>query len=612
MVSPPSHTMNEILQLILERNSRETDPFRSIHEAYASLFNLTDALESRCHTAEREVDTLQQQLQDAALETRGNGGKGLNNAALVAALKNETKFRDKLEKLQEEYSAKLKAESQVQAEALKTARRLQDVQDLNTTYEKIMVLMKDEIEKGKLSMKRMEDKVKDSDATTRLAEQQYEGLKASIRALQLENDDLKKENRVLESRLVTEKGKIVDEMNILTQMVDSLKKEVDMLRSLKHQEDNRKTNWFANLKRESNKVATEPAENDGSGDTRKFGTFGVVVPSLPKHTIQAHNMEGTCIRYDDSGSNLIATGSCDGTVKVWDTAQGSVRATLRGSPGHAILACDIAGSLAVGGGTDKTCRVWNLRTERMIHHLVGHQHKITCVRMFGGDKGVITGSADRSLKVWDISRKTYRQTTTLRHSSTSTCVAVASDFTTAVSGHMDGGLRFWDIRSGDRTMDISGSSTLNSTISLINTQSALTNRLRTLSFCEGIQEEGITSVHFNPIDNTQVLVNSLDSSLKIIDVRTGTPVHAFRHAEFTTLHGWSSSCFSPDGRYVAAGSSNNGLLFVWDTSETGDQLKAKLNGGQKSAVIGIDWCRGGSSGQQVASLDRKGVMVLWA
>jgi WD40 repeat protein len=85
---------------------------------------------------------------------------------------------------------------------------------------------------------------------------------------------------------------------------------------------------------------------------------------------------------------------------------------------------------------------------------VGHQHKITCVRLFNNEKNVITGSADRSLKVWDIARKTYRQTVTLRHSSTANCVDVESE--TAVTGHHDGGLRFWDLKSGDRTENISG------------------------------------------------------------------------------------------------------------------------------------------------------------
>ena len=97
------------------------------------------------------------------------------------------------------------------------------------------------------------------------------------------------------------------------------------------------------------------------------------------------------------------------------------------------------------------CRISPLQ----IHHLVGHAHKVTCVRLFGSEHGVISGSADRSLKVWDISRQTYRQTNTLRHSSTSNCVDVGIDGFTAVSGHLDGGLRFWDIRTGERTADIS-------------------------------------------------------------------------------------------------------------------------------------------------------------
>ena len=86
--------------------------------------------------------------------------------------------------------------------------------------------------------------------------------------------------------------------------------------------------------------------------------------------------------------------------------------------------------------------------------MVGHGHKVTCVRLFGNERGIITGSADRSMKVWDISKQTYRQTVTLRHSSTSNCVDVGIDSFTVVSAHLDGGIRFWDIRTGERTGDI--------------------------------------------------------------------------------------------------------------------------------------------------------------
>jgi WD40 repeat protein len=71
-------------------------------------------------------------------------------------------------------------------------------------------------------------------------------------------------------------------------------------------------------------------------------------------------------RYDGLGADLVATGSSDSLIKVWDTSNGTLRATLRGGSGNAIIACDISNGVVVGAGSDKTCRVWNLRTERMV------------------------------------------------------------------------------------------------------------------------------------------------------------------------------------------------------------------------------------------------------
>lgn len=87
---------------------------------------------------------------------------------------------------------------------------------------------------------------------------------------------------------------------------------------------------------------------------------------------------------------------------------------------------------------------------------MGHQHKINAIRFCGSGEAIVTASADRSMKVWDISRTTYKQLVTLRHGSTPNCVDVGSDSFSAVSGHHDGGLRCWDLRTGDRTSDCKG------------------------------------------------------------------------------------------------------------------------------------------------------------
>jgi len=212
--------------------------------------------------------------------------------------------------------------------------------------------------------------------------------------------------------------------------------------------------------------------------------------------------------------------------------------------------------------------------------LVGHGNKITCVKLFGNGRAILTGSADRSMKLWDISRKTYRQTTTLRHSSTCYSVDVASDSFTAVSGHMDGGLRFWDVRTGERTGDL-----------------------------DNLHEGGVTCVKFHPINATQILTNGKDSSLKLVDMRTRSVLHTLRENEFRTTYYWSSCAISSDGQYAASVSNTSGQLFVWELND--GKLVKKLDG-HKGGAGGISWGPGDSNGQQVATVDRQGKMILWS
>mmetsp|Transcript_69040 Transcript_69040/g.102589 ORF Transcript_69040/g.102589 Transcript_69040/m.102589 type:complete len:159 (-) Transcript_69040:1160-1636(-) len=147
-------------------------------------------------------------------------------------------------------------------------------------------------------------------------------------------------------------------------MVETLQKEVDMLRTLHKQEAQRKEGLDLVGNQRSHIGA-----GGGSSD-RRFGATGVFLPTTPKHVIQAHPIEATSVRYDGTGLDLIATGSSDSTVKVWDTNNGQVKATLRGGSGHPMLGVDLSGGLVVGCGADKTCRVWNIRTQRMVRELL--------------------------------------------------------------------------------------------------------------------------------------------------------------------------------------------------------------------------------------------------
>ena len=281
---------------------------------------------------------------------------------------------------------------------------------------------------------------------------------------------------------------------------------------------------------------------------------------------------------------MLATAG-DSMIKIWDTSSGKSNTTLRGASGHFMLGVDISGETAAGASTDKTCRVWNLRTKRMIHQLVGHQHKATCVRLFNKERSVITGSADRSMKVWDISQNTYKQKVTLQHGSTTNSIDVSLGGTIAVSGHLDGGIRCWDLRSSERIFDLHNIHTTGG-------------------------GGGVTSVQMNPSNEIQVLTMGRDSVVKFIDLRTGETIHALSDREFRVSENHASCAISPDATYAACGSAATGHVFIWNLHN--GRLEKKLQHGHDTGIVSVAWGNGGCNGQQFASVDKKGKLVLWS
>jgi WD40 repeat protein len=63
------------------------------------------------------------------------------------------------------------------------------------------------------------------------------------------------------------------------------------------------------------------------------------------------------------------------------------------------------------------------------------------------------------------------------------------------------------------------------------------------------------------------------------------------------------------GKYASAGSSSTGDIFIWRTIDGHLQNQLK---GHETGVSGVAWGMGGSNGQQFASMDKGGFLVLWA
>jgi WD40 repeat protein len=105
------------------------------------------------------------------------------------------------------------------------------------------------------------------------------------------------------------------------------------------------------------------------------------------------------------GSNLLATTSGDGTIRLWDAATGKHLRRLVHDRWVRDVAFSPDGRLLVSNGTDDSVCLWEVTTGKKIFRLAGHGRLGTVLRptTFTPDgKSFLTWGADMQLRKWDV------------------------------------------------------------------------------------------------------------------------------------------------------------------------------------------------------------------
>jgi WD40 repeat protein len=98
------------------------------------------------------------------------------------------------------------------------------------------------------------------------------------------------------------------------------------------------------------------------------------------------------------------------------------------------------GMLAVSGSDDKTLKVWDLTTGKLIRTLEGHADSVNAVAMSSDGTRVVSGSYDNTLKVWDLT--TGEVVATFAADYPVVCCATSPRAETLVAGDTLGRLHF--------------------------------------------------------------------------------------------------------------------------------------------------------------------------
>ena len=294
-------------------------------------------------------------------------------------------------------------------------------------------------------------------------------------------------------------------------------------------------NLLATLKGHSGRVRSVSFSPDGqvlasgsSDDTIKLWDVG---SRREIATLKGHSYGVSSVSFSPDGQVLASTGSWDDTIiKLWDVGSRREIATLKGHRGPMYsVSFSPDGQVLASGSYDNTIKLWDVGSRREIATLTGHRHSVLSVSFSPDGQVLASGSWDDTIKLWDVGSR--REIATLKgHSNIVQSVSFSPDGQVLASGSLDHTIKLWDVGSRREIATLKGHS------------------------------DRVISVSFSP-DGQVLASGSWDDTIKLWDVES--------RREIATLTGHPdgviSVSFSPDGQVLASGS-NDDTIKLWDVA----------------------------------------------
>ena len=245
------------------------------------------------------------------------------------------------------------------------------------------------------------------------------------------------------------------------------------------------------------------------------------------HVLRGHTGSVLCLQYNEK---IIITGSSDSTIRVWDVNSGQLLNTLV-HHSEAVLQLRFGPVKLVTCSKDQNLIVWLIKspTDITLHRvLVGHRAAVNVVDF--DDKYIVSGSGDRTIKVWRTSTCQYVRTL-YGHRKGIACLQYRGRH--IVSGSSDKTIRIWDVECGTCLQLLEGheelvrcirfnderivSGAYDGTIKVWDLTGALNPWIPRNSLCLKTLSEHTGRVFALQFDNFQIVSSSQDDTILVWD-----------------------------------------------------------------------------------------------
>ncbi len=280
-----------------------------------------------------------------------------------------------------------------------------------------------------------------------------------------------------------------------------------------------------------------------------------------------------CLAFAPGGS-LLASGGHDAAVRIWDAQRGIPLEDVP-HPGPVFaLAWSPHGRLLASGDFEGTLRLWQMQqtgTARCMQTLSGHTNWVRGLAFAPDGSRLASASWDGTVKLWEVGEAgslRVRQTL-VGHTEKVQCVAWSPDGHRLASGSFDHTIRLWESEENTARMALQG------------------------------HTDVVYSLAFTP-DSRHLLSGSEDGTLRLWDVAGGQCVRI--------LQGYTASLFdldwSPDGTWLASAGADT-VVSLWNVASG---TPPRVLHGHSWTVYGIAWS---PDGRRLASSGWDHAIRLW-
>ena len=346
-------------------------------------------------------------------------------------------------------------------------------------------------------------------------------------------------------------------------------------------------------------VADVMVREEESGDiVGKVGTDAIVIEKgagviTDAKEIISFNCHKSFI-YSTSFSHdgkYISTASRDKTAKIWDAKSGKLLHTLIGHTSivySAMFSPD--DKYIVTASADETAKIWDVESGKLLHTLIGHASIIYSAMFSPDGKYIVTSSADETAKIWNA--KSGKLLDTLRGHNGSVYLALFTpDDRFVITASGDNTAKVWNNRNGKYVFTLKGhvddvhniscspDGRYIVTVSGDKTAKIWDSKSGKLLHTLIGHDDFIKSAMFSP-DGKYIVTSSGDKTAKIWESKSGKLLHTLNG----NLGSVNTALYSPDGKYIITASGDKNVK-IWDSKSGSLILMLRNDGNVHSALF---------------------------